>query len=129
MTRVLYGLDGDGAVYDEIDDVVERFIDNAWPYLPPTLTVLEFKPRKVEDFLGNYWFDSLLESLSEELDYDEAWEPTPRLLAARDEFVEVLKAEYHVRACEPTGRETVVDLRDWLGDNEYGDGEPIWEQS
>lgn len=128
MTRVLYGLDGDERVDDELDYVIESYVDRCWPDLPTTLTVLHHAPRKVEDVLGSWWFENLLETLGEELDYEDAWQPTLKLLAARDEFEKVLKAEYHVTVCEPNGERTVVDLREWLatqGDS-IRDGEPQW---
>lgn len=110
--EVLYGLEDDEFLEDDVDEVVRRVVaDNIdspecieWP-----VKVLEFRRMKVSESHKKSLSKSVLDSVLESLDEDYADEngdytkPTdPMQLAAR-KFVDEVVRHYTVWNCEPTG--------------------------
>lgn len=123
--EVLYGLDGEELLDDDLDDIVSRILENysqrpkesfevLADRIPWPVKVLEFRRMKVSDTAKNSLARSTLESLIEQLDEDHAGpdgniaNPTaPMQLAAR-RFVDEVVRHYKVWNCEPTGE--VVEI-------------------
>jgi hypothetical protein len=102
-----------------IDEAMEDVLGECDPAnLPEEVELVGMAPRDAtKDIAHLRPVERCLEILDDE--YGEAGEytkPTDAMLAIERVLVEVLKIEYHVRACEEVCRKTIV-VADWLRDH------------
>lgn len=121
--------DEEELTFDEIDDVVEDFLDNFWEpdmtpqqfldKIPEEIEVIGYKRMKPTVEQCDRALEDLLEFLDEEYGNPngEATKPTEAMKAAEREFIEKVLAEYEVWACEPSGEKETINCRDWIKTN------------
>ena len=118
---ILYGLEDQEILDASIHDVVEQFIDGAYPEFPHTVEVLEYE--KFEDIDAESWGEGILETLLEQLDDNYAHPdfgqngPTERMERAATEFVEKVLEDYQVSLYKPSGTKHIINCRAWCRQN------------
>lgn len=108
-TRLLYGIDGQEFLDDSIEEVIER-IKNELNNIKWPIEVFEHKPIEIYLF-GSGLIERILEELDDEYGnpYTTSYtKPTDAMIEAADNLVDVIKRDYNVWACEPTGKVYLV---------------------
>lgn len=133
MDNTMWGFYDDERLQSSPDEVIEGWLDDFFLFnfekggteqqidLPRTIELWEYRPREIKD-TDLAFIDVLtptLESLDEEFgDLDDYTQATPKMEQAALDFLKVVKDEYRVWQCEPTGHTETIDVYEWLKEND-----------
>ena len=109
--------DQERLTHDDMDEAIEELLDGADP-MPATLTICRYTPMTLvmPDVLE--W---LLETLDEEYSNpdDDYTKPTEAMKVAAEGFLDIVRAEYHVWACDLVERKE-IDTAAWIKEHRPG---------